>query len=62
MIGEEFHILLAEDANHFCIGTPHTILFIYWNKLKTELNVLQRQKIIVLVTEATEWCAHSCAP
>ena len=59
MIGEEFHISLFADAKPFCIGTPHTILFKYQDKLRTELDVLLRQKIIAPVTEATEWC---CAP
>ena len=51
-ISEEFHIPLTEDAKPFCIGTPHIIPFIYQNKLKTELDVLQRQKIIAPATEA----------
>ena len=57
MIGEELHISLTADAKPFCVGTPRTIPFIYRDKLRTELDVLLRQKIIAPVTEATEWCA-----
>ena len=50
MVGEEFYISLTQDAKPFCVGTPCTITFIYQDKLKTELDVLLRQKIIAPVT------------
>ena len=57
MRGEEFHILLTNDAKPFCINTPRSIPFIYHDRLKEELELLQRQNIIAPITEATQWCA-----
>ena len=34
-----------------------TIPFVYWDKLQTELPLLESQNIIASVTEATPWCA-----
>ena len=50
MEGEEFRIVLAEDAQPFCVRTPQTISFAYRDKLKAELDLL------LPVTEPTEWC------
>ena len=58
MTGEEFNIHLIQDTKPFCINTPRSILFVYRDKLKTELELLQQQNIIAPITEATEWCAH----
>ena len=57
MTGEEFHILLTDKAKPFCVNTPHSIPFMYRDKLKAELELLQRQNIVTPITEATEWCA-----
>ncbi len=57
MMGEEFHISLTDNAKPFCVNTPRSIPFMYRDKLKAELELLQRQNIITLITEATEWCA-----
>ena len=56
MEGEEFRIVLAEDAQPFCVRTPRTIPFAYRDKLKAELDLLLSQQIIAPVTEPTEWC------
>ena len=56
MEGEKFHILLSEDTKPFCVNTPRSIPFAYWEKLKDELDLLQSQSIIAPVTEPTEWC------
>ena len=52
MDGEEFHISLTADAKPFCVNTPRSILFAYW---EAELELLQSQHIITPVTEASEW-------
>ena len=57
MQGEEFHISVAANAQPFCVHTPWTIPFAYCDKLKAELDLLQSQKIITPVTQATTWCA-----
>lgn len=57
MTGEKFHISLKGDAKPFCVNTPRSIPFIYRDKLKAELELLQNQDIIAPVTEPTEWCA-----
>ena len=57
MTGEEFHISLTANAKPFCVNTPRSIPFIYRDKLKAELESLQKQGIIAPITEATEWCA-----
>lgn len=57
MEGEQFNIALTDDAKPFCINTPRSIPFAYRDKLKDELDILQSQGIIELVTEPTEWCA-----
>ena len=57
MEGEKFHISLTPGATPFCVKTPRTVPFAYRDKLKTELDLLQDQGIITLVTEVTEWCA-----
>lgn len=55
--GEEFRICLAANAKPFCVHTPRTIPFAYRDKLKAELDLLESQKVIAPVTEATTWCA-----
>ena len=57
MMSEEFHISLTENAKPVCVNTPRSIPFMYHNKLKAELELLQRQNIVTPITEATEWCA-----
>ena len=57
MKGEEFHISLTAHAKPFCVHTPRSVPFAYRDKLKAELDLLQSQRIIAPVTEATEWCA-----
>ena len=57
MQGKEFHIVIEDAAKPFCVHTPHTIPFAYRDKLQAELNLLESQHIITLVTEATTWCA-----
>ena len=57
MEGEEFRIVLAEDAQPFCVRTPQTIPFAYRDKLKAELDLLLSQQIIAPITEPTDWCA-----
>ena len=52
MMGEEFYILLTDDAKPFCVNTPPSIPFMYRNKLKAELELLQRQNIVAPITEA----------
>jgi len=56
MEGEQFHITLAEDAVPFCVKTPQTVPFVYRNKLKAEMDLLQQQGIMEPVTEATQLC------
>ena len=57
MEGEEFHISLTTDAKPFCINTPRSIPFAYRDELKSELDLLLSQKVIMPVTEVTVWCA-----
>ena len=57
MEGEKFHISLTDNAKPFCVNTPRSIPFAYREKLKAELDLLQRQGVIAPVTEPTEWCA-----
>ena len=56
MHGETFTISLKEGAEPFCVKTPRSVPFVYREKLKKELDLLQQQGIIEPVTEATEWC------
>ena len=49
--GEEFHISLTKDGKPFCVNTPRSIPFAYLDKLKAELELLQQQEIIALITE-----------
>ena len=57
MDGEQFGIVLVENAIPFCVKTPRTVPFAYRDRLKAELELLQQQGIIAPVTEATRWCA-----
>ena len=56
MQGEEYHISLATNTKPFCVNTPRTIPFAYWDKLKAELDLLESQNVITPVTKATTWC------
>ena len=44
-------------AKPFCVHTARAVPFAYRDKLKAELDLLQRQGIIAPVTKPTEWCA-----
>jgi len=55
--GEQFHINLTDNAKPFRVSTPRTIPFAYHEKLKAELELLEKQNIITPVTKVTEWCA-----
>ena len=44
--GEQFHIHLTNNAKPFPVSTPRTIPFAYREKLKAELELLQKQNII----------------
>ena len=57
MDGEQFRIQLVEGAKPFCIHMPRAIPFAHCEKLRDELDPLQRQGIIAPVTTPTEWCA-----
>jgi len=46
MDGEEFHISLIKHAKPFCVNTPRSIAFAFCDKLKAELDLLQKQNII----------------
>ena len=58
MEGEEFHISLTTDTKLFCINTPHSIPIAYRDKLKSELDLLLSQKVIMPVTDAYVVCTH----
>lgn len=45
MEGKKFHITLTEDPKPFCVHTPRAIPFAFRDKLKAELELLQRQGI-----------------
>jgi len=57
MKGEEFHIYLTDDGRPFCVNTTRSIPYAYHDKFKAKLDLIQSQKIITPVTEATDWCA-----
>ena len=52
--GEQFHINLTDNAKPFRVSTPRTIPFAYHEKLKAELELLEKQNIITPVTKVTE--------
>ena len=56
MEGELFTISLMDDAQPFSVKAPRSIPFAYREKLHQELDSLQQQDIIALVTQPTEWC------
>ena len=56
MEAEKFHTCFIDDAVPFCVITPRTILFAYWDKLKVDLDMLLEQEIIAPMTQVTEWC------
>lgn len=57
MEGEEFRIVLSEDAQPFCVRAPRAVPFALREKLQAELEHLQCQGIIAPVTTPTDWCA-----
>ena len=57
MEGKKFHISLTDNAQPFCVNTSRAVPFVYRDKLKAELDLLQSQGVISPVTEPTEWCA-----
>ena len=56
MKGKLFYISLTDDAKPFCVNTPRTNPIAYRDKLKAELDLLQRQQITESVTAPTVWC------
>ena len=53
---KEFHILLVAGAI-FCVKTPQSVPFACREKIIVQLELLQKQVIITLNIEVTEWCA-----
>jgi len=53
MEGEQFHINLTDNEKPFRVSTPRTIPSAYREKLKAELELLEKQNIIAPVTETT---------
>ena len=58
MDGEKFHIYLTTNAKPFCVTSPRSIPYAYWDRLAAELDSLQQQHIIAPVTKPTDWCAQ----
>ena len=54
LIRNIFTRALVDNAKPFCVSTPRSIPFAYWDKLQAELDLLLAQGIIVPVTEPTE--------
>ena len=52
---EEFHIVLMDDMNPFCVSTPKTVPLPLMQPLKDELDLLVDIKIVKMVTEPTDW-------
>ena len=42
MDGEQFDIMLVENAIPFCVKTPRTVPFAYMDRLKAELELLRQ--------------------
>jgi transposase InsO family protein len=57
MPGEEYKILLREDAVPFAISTPRRVPFALREPLLQELQKLEADGIITPVTTPTDWCA-----
>ena len=57
MVGEMFKIRLTDDAVPFAVSTPRNVPYNYMEKLKTELDQLLKDGVIVPVTEPTDWCS-----
>ena len=55
MPGEEFRIVLTDDAKPFCVSTPKTVPLPLMQPLKDELDLLDDMNIIRPVTEPTDW-------
>ncbi|XP_023245312.1 uncharacterized protein LOC111642887 [Copidosoma floridanum] len=50
-------IILKEDAVPFSLSVPRTVAIPFLNKLKSELDRLVKQKVIVPVDFPTDWCS-----
>ena len=57
MPGEEYRIVLTDDAKPFCVSTPRTVPLPLMQPLKDELDLLEDMNIIRSVTEPTDWCS-----
>jgi hypothetical protein len=57
MKGESFKIHLEPNATAFSVSSPRRIPLPLMDRLKDELQELQKQGIIRPVTEPTQWCA-----
>ena len=57
MPGEEYRIVLTDDAKPFCVSTPRTVPLPLMQPLKDELDLLEDMNIIGSVTEPTDWCS-----
>ncbi|KAK3101745.1 hypothetical protein FSP39_006077 [Pinctada imbricata] len=57
MKGEPVKIVLRDDAKPYCLNTARRIPFPIMPKVKSELNRLEQDGIIVKVTRPTDWCA-----
>ena len=55
MKGEQFNIVLKENAVPCCVSKARPIPIAYQQALRNELDELLREGIITPVTEATEW-------
>ena len=55
MKGEQFNIVLKENAVPCCVSKARPIPIAYQQALRNELDELLRKGIITFVTEATEW-------
>ena len=57
MKGDPVKITLRPDATPYCLPTARRIPFALMPKVKAELDRLERDGVIMKVTEPTDWCA-----
>ena len=57
MPGEQFTIVLEDNAVPFCIKAPRAMTYVYRDKLKQKLDKLLEHEIIAPVTELRECCS-----
>ena len=57
MPGEKYQIKLTEEVKPFCVKTPRVVPLPLKDKLKEELDLLEKQGIITSQTKVTDWCA-----